>query len=175
MAATDLFDLCAEYLAAVEAAVATTPGGAIVRAYVSPGNPAFDCPPQATVHAGGPIEGDTAPLAPPLVAGERTRVTDAVFLIQMTATVIRCTPTLTEEAGFPSATELETSANETLSDVWAIWNFCRDQIRQGLLFASPSGRREVFFDPAVAVPIEGGAAGWQIPVRVQLGGYKFSS
>lgn len=171
MAATALFDLCAEYLAACVDAVAGTPGGPITRAYVSPGNPAFDCPPQLTVHAGGPVEADTLPLSPILMPGERTHVQGAVFLAQMTATVIRCTPTIDDNLRFPPATALEESANEILADVWAIWNFCRTAVRDGELFFRESTRREVFFDPAVPVPIEGGSAGWQIPIRVQLDGY----
>lgn len=175
MAPTDAFDLCAEYLAACEAAVATAPGGTILRAYVSPGPPPFDCAPQLTVHAGGPAESDTAPLSPPLVIGERTRLQGAVFQMLMTATVIRCAPVIDDNGILPTTTEMEAAAVETISDVWAIWNFCRTEIRDGTLFASPSGRREVFFDPAIPVPIEGGTAGWSIPVRVQLDGYSAGS
>lgn len=174
MAATDLFDLAAEYLAAVAAALVTTDAGVPDRAYVSPGAPAFDCE-QVTVHVGGPVEADTAPLAPPLMLGERTQVQGAVFLIQMTATIVRCTAVSDEDGNPPPIADLEASAMKIHADVWATWNFCRDAIRQGLLFASPSGRREVFFDPAVSLEISGGVAGWQIPIRVQLGGYRFSS
>lgn len=158
-----------------EDAVSTTIGEAINRAYVSNGAPAFDCPPQLTVHAGGPAEADTAPLSPPLAPGQRASVTGAVHLVNITATVIRCAPIVDDRGEAPSASAIETSANEVLQDVWAIWNFTRKKHRANLLFASPSGRRELILDPAISVPTEGGAAGWSIPIRVQLDGYEVSS
>src|SRR5665811_316733 len=94
-AATDLFDLAKEYLQACEAAVATTPGGPIARSFVSPGLPAWDCCPQLSVHVGGPVIGDTMPLAPPLQPGHRFEDTGTVNLVALTATVLRCSPTFT--------------------------------------------------------------------------------
>lgn len=171
---TDLYSLCAEYLAACKTAVASTPGGPITRAFVCPGVPAWDCCPQLTVHAGGPAEADTLPLQPPLAPGERPAVQGAVHLVNMTATVLRCTPTLEEDGQnliLPSEAALEAAAVETLSDVWAIWATVRGLYRAGTLFATDAGRRELFFDPAVPVRPAGGCAGWEIQIRVALGGY----
>src|SRR4051812_1224440 len=96
----DLQALAAEWLAACTAALATTDEGAIDRSFVSPGVPAFDCCPQLTVHVGGPAEGATAPLAPPLQPGHRTSI-GVVPLVPLTATVIRCIPGMTDSGEFP--------------------------------------------------------------------------
>lgn len=178
MGATSLYDLCEEYLDACEAAVALGPGGAIPRAFVAPGPPAWDCCPQLTVHAGGPAEGDTAPLSPPLQTGHRPEV-GIVNLIGMTATVIRCVPTLQEgSTALPSPASIDAAAQQTLSDIWTIWNHLLTLKRDGLIFAGTDGdphQREMFLDPAVALNSAGGCAGWQLPIRVQLGGYRTTS
>lgn len=171
---SDLFDLCAEYLEACKAGVASTPGGAIDRAYVAPGPPAWDCCPQLTVHAGGPQEADTLPLQPPLGPGERPDVQGSVHLVNMTATVLRCVPEPEDQGQtviLPSAAALQAAAENTLADVWAIWATVRGLFRAGVLFASDAGRRELFFDPAVPVRPAGGCAGWELQIRVALGGY----
>lgn len=170
-AATDLFGICAEWLAVCEAAVATAPGGAIARAYVSPGPPVLDCAPQLTVHPGGPAEADTFPLQPSLGPAHRDQVSGSVHMIALTAIVVRCVPTLENDGGLPTIASMEAAANEIHGDLWAIWNFTRDRRQDGSLFASPSNRRELFFDAAFPLVPSGGLGGWQIPIRVQLGGY----
>lgn len=171
----DLYALLVEYLDVCDEAVASSPGGAIPRSFVSPGLPAFDCCPQLTVHAGGPILADTVPLDPPLAIGQRAHLEASVHLINMTATVIRCVPTLTDDGDViqaPPAAGLEVAAEQIAGDVWAIWNVLRRRVREGSAFADTgSRRREVFFDPAILVPVLGGCGGWQVPIRVQLGGY----
>lgn len=169
----DLFDLCAEYLAACEAAVAVTPGGPITRAYVSPGPPAFDCCPQLTVHAGGVTEAATQPLSPALLPGLREALTGAVPLIQLTATVLRCVPVVGQagSTGLPSASSIQAAAVETCADVWAIWHELRKGYKDGTLFVGNACKRELFFDPAPPINTSGGCAGWQIPIRVSLEGY----
>jgi hypothetical protein len=172
-AATDLYDLCREYLEACEEAVVLAPAGAIDRAFVSPGPPAWDCCPQLTVHAGGPSQADTAPLGPPLQIGHRISDPGAVNLVTMTATVLRCSPTLGDEGDaivLPDAAELDASAEEVLGDVWAIWNHLATRKLAGTLWAPKE--RELIFDPAVALNPAGGCSGWQIQIRVQLGGYR---
>lgn len=173
MGVGDLYTLCAELLAACEEAIAAAPGGPIGRSFVAPGPPAWDCCPQLTVHAGGPAEGDTAPLDPPLQPGHRHADAGAVNLVQMTATVIRCVPTVEALGVFPPAAAMDAAAQQTLGDVWAIWNHLRSRYRARTIFTRPDGeRREVFFDPAAALNPAGGCAGWEIPVRVQMDGYQ---
>lgn len=175
MAATDLYDLCREYLEACEEAVAAAPGGAIARSFVSPGLPSFDCAPQLTVHAGGPAEADTKLTAPMLNPGHRTDIMGVVNLVTMTATVIRCVDPVESVNGkiiFPSAASLDGSSQIVNADLWAIWNHVRTRYRAGTLFSAATGRkRELFFDPAVSLTPQGGTAGWEIQIRVELDGY----
>lgn len=169
MAATDLFDLCSEWLEVLKVAAASTPGGAIANAYVSPGPPAWDCE-QLTVHAGGASEGDTLPLSPPLSPGHRDFVQGAVHLVNMTATILRC-GAVPNNDGKISLDELEETARRIDADVWAAWNHTRSRHLDGTLFFSPSSRRELIYEAAIPLTAEGGVYGWEIPIRVQLGGY----
>lgn len=171
-AATDLWDAASEYLEACKAALDATPYGAPPRSYVSPGVPAWDCV-QVTVHVGGPTGGamvaDTSPISPSLAPGHRIVVSSEVDIVTLTATVVRCVPSMTEDADFPAASSLDSSSAETLSDLWAIWNYVKQQKRADALF--PPRTREMVLDPAVTLPEMGGFGGWQIPIRVQLDGY----
>lgn len=171
--ATDLFDLAAEWLACLEAAVASTPGGAISETWVSADPPVIDCAPMLSVHTTGDVEAPTNPTGP-LQDGQRPTLF-AVHFIGLVATVIRCAPVVQENGTAPTTVEKETAANQTMSDLWACLNFTRQMHRKGLLFASPSGKRELFIDPQVVVPSSGGAVGWAIPIRVQLDGYSIGS
>lgn len=176
MAAEDLYNLCGSLLAACMEAVETTPGGAIDRAFVSPGNPAFDCAPQLTVHAGGPYIADTMPLQPPLQPAHRVGDGRALIMVAMTVTVLRCAPTLEQHGqtiALPGADDLDACAAEVLADCWAIYNHVFNLKRDGLLFGPKT--REVIFDPAVPLNLAGATAGWQIQFRVQLNGYRDGS
>lgn len=169
---SDLYDLAVEWLAVCVTAVADTEGGDIERAFVSPGPPAWDCCPQLTVHVGGPSEGDTAPLSPALQPGHRTQQTGLVPLLPLTATVIRCVPTFEEGGELPSPAEQQVAAREIAEDVWSIWAHTRKAFAEGTLFPSLSGSRELIFDSALTQAPAGGCAGWQIPIRVAIGGYR---
>jgi hypothetical protein len=169
---TDLYDLCSEYLDLCADAVATTPGGTIARQFVSPGAPAWDCPPQLSVHAGGAYQAETEPFRPVLQPGFRSEVPGHVPLVVLTATVLRCTPVVREDGTAPSVAALDASAAETLADLWAIWHTLHARHRAGTVFLSPLGQqRAMLVDPAVSLLTQGGAAGWQIGVRVALDGY----
>lgn len=166
---TDLFDLNAEWLAACEAALATTDGGTPARSFVSLGPPAWDCCPQLTVHSGYALA-DTAPIGPPLSAGHRTTVQGGVYLVPLVATVIRCVPTLEDNGDPPTAADLEAAAMTGMADAWAITNHTWDQHAKGILFAPVE--REMFIDPTVPLQQAGGCGGFQIQIRVALYGYK---
>jgi hypothetical protein len=168
--ATDLYNLAAEWLATCVDAVTSTPGGAIPYAFVSPGNPPLDCELLA-VWAGGPIEAETAPLNPPLTTGNRDTVQGAVHLVNLTCCVVRCSPVGDDRGRPPSAAAYDAAAQQTMADVWAIWNFSRTRHRDGILFPS-THRREFWLEPAYSIAISGGLAGWQVPIRVQLDGYR---
>lgn len=171
MTATDLYALASELLSAAEGILVGTPGGAISRSFVSPGLPSLDCCPQLTVHAGGPAEADTSPVTTPLDPGHRTSNFELLNLVQLTITVVRCAPA--PETAIPTAAELDAVSSETYADLWALWNELRQMHRAGTLFDAPAGpgSRELFFDPAYPLNPQGGCAGWQLPIRVELGGY----
>lgn len=176
-AATDLFDLAQELLDAAAEGVALSPAGPIGYKAVSPGPPAYDCVPSLFVHAGGPVFGDTYPLQPSLQPMHRIGVQGLVDLVQLTITVLRCIP-VTEQDGqtisLPQPAAITNAARETYGDLWAIWNHLITKYRAGDLFPSPSSNREFIFDPALPVRQQGGAGGWEISIRVQLGGYRTS-
>lgn len=168
MAATDLYDLCAEYLTVCNDALALTPGGAISRAFVSAGAPAWDCCPQLSVHVGGPAWAMTEP-AGELASMHRLNIAAVMDMITLTATVIRCVPTLEEDTRLPSAADLDAAGQLTTSDLWAIWNLVEYRKAKGTLFGGKC--REMALDPAVPVGPAGGCGGWQIQLRVTLQGY----
>jgi hypothetical protein len=172
---SDLYDLCSDYLAACEQAVATTDGGAIARSFVSPGPAAIDCPDQLAVWSGGPLEADTAPLSPPLQLGRRASPGEsghAVHLVNLTCLVTRCAPTVKSGGEMPNPAELEAAGKQHLQDVWAIWNVVRALYRAGAVFTRDDGiQRELFFDGAIPLLPQGTAMGWQVPIRVQIDGY----
>lgn len=164
----DLFDLCEEYL---EACVSALGSDVPDRRFVNYGPPAWDCPEQLTVHAGGPVVADTLPLQPSLEPAHRAAVQGMVNMVSLTATILRCVPMIEEDGDAPSPQDIEVASRQTCSDVWAIWNWLVSKKADGTLFP-PRESRELFIDPAVAVNPQGGAAGWQITVRVQLDGYR---
>ncbi len=170
MAANALYQACREYLDACQAALETTDAGGIDRRFVSPGAPAWDCFPQLVVHAGAAIEADTALLVPALAPMHRIEQGRVVPLAQITATVLRCAPTLKKGGQFPDPDVIDAAAQTSLEDLWAIWNYLSSRKRDGTLFAPDS--REFIFDPAQSVSIMGGACGWVIPIRVYVPGYK---
>lgn len=169
MAASDLFDVARELLTACAAAVATTDAGAIDRVFVSPSLPAFDCCPQLTVHVGNALEGDSSPLSPPMQPSHRA-VDKVVPMVQLTCSVVRCLAGPDARGNAPPVSAIEDAARQTNADLWAIWNELRTMKRDGTLFAPRE--REFFFDPAFPISVQGGCAGWLIPFRVTLGGYR---
>jgi hypothetical protein len=169
---TALQDAAKEYLAAVQAALATTDNPILGRAFVSPGVPSWDCG-QVAVYVGSAVESDTAPLMPPLQPMRRVDMGRQLNLVTLTAVVIRCcVPVPTGEGSnllFPSAAAMQEVSDQTNIDLWAIWNVLGQMKRAGSLF--PPRRREFQWDPAVPTAIAGGCAGWQVQCRVELGGY----
>jgi hypothetical protein len=162
----DLSDLCADYLdACVVALGATCPD----RVFLSPGPPSWDCPDQLCVHAGGPVIADTAAPGGVLMSGHRIQQTNIVNVVSMTATILRCAPTIDDYGNMPTALALTQCAQQTMADVWGIWNFLVARKADGTLF--PPKEREFFLDGALVLNPAGAVAGWQIPVRVQLDGF----
>lgn len=180
--AGDLYATAEELLSAAATALATdSPAGGIGYQAIWPGLPSFDCVPALYVHVGGPQVADTIPVQPALQPMQRFQTSGAVLLIQLTVTVLRCVPTIEGDGQtllLPQPAEVNATAADVYGDLWAIWNyfiFAHLPVSQGglgTLFQTPSGRREFQLSPAVPVPTSGGAGGWEIPVLVQLGGYR---
>lgn len=172
----DLYLLCDELLEAASIAVTLGRGGPVGRAFVSASPPAFDCVNggQLTVHAGGPLIADTMPLQPPLQPAHRVQMEMQVNLVQVTVTIIRCASMPQgQNQRLPEAILLAEVAAITMADCWSIWNYVATHKRNDTLF--PPKEREIFFDPAYVVNTQGGAAGWQIPFRIQLNGFRAST
>lgn len=150
-----------------------TDAGAPERVFVVAGPPAWDCPEQLTVHVGGPQIAETAAGGATLAPGHRIVTTGTLTLVSMTATILRCVPVASADDGeitFPSPADQQAAAAVLNADLWAIWNFLVDRKRTGQLFGP--AEREFVLDPASALNPQGGVAGWQIPIRVRLDGYK---
>lgn len=172
MTATALYDAAAEYLAACVAALnSETTSGAPERRFVTNGPPAWDCCPQLTVHVGGPAVADTAATRT-LGPGHRIATTGFVNMVSMTATILRCAPII-EGNTLPSPAALAAAAAEMDADLWAIWNWIATRKRDLSLFGPKE--RELLMDPASSLNQQGGCCGWQIPIRVQLDGYRAGS
>ena len=173
----DLYLLCQELLEAADIATSTTRGGPISRVFVSAGPPPIDCVEggMLSVHAGGPSLADTLPLQPPLQPAHRVQMGLQLNLVSVTLTVVRCAAVMQgQTATFPSAMAMSEVAAITMADCWAIWNAVAWMKRRGEIFP-PIQEREIYFDPAFIVQTSGGAAGWQIPFRIQLDGFRFGT
>lgn len=166
----DLNAMAQEWLAVCSAALATTPGGAPTRAFISPGPPAWDCANQLSIHIGGPAAADTYPLMPVLQPGHRIAILSQLDLITLTATILRCAPLPDQRGNPPTVSQIDAVAVIVNADLWAIWNFTRFGKATNTLFGPKE--RELFMEPAVALNQMGGISGWQFSIRVQLDGYR---
>ena len=167
MSANTLHEFAGELLALCEAAVATTVGGPISRAFVAQSAPALDCCPQLTVHVQGLALDATTPSSPP-ASGAQIARPGTVNIVQLVVTVVRCSATW-EPPGYPSESAMNASAQESNQDLFAIWQAVKHAIRDGSLF---EGRCfNVYLDAASPIADLGACAGWTIPVRATVQGY----
>lgn len=169
---TTLYDFAAELLETCVDALNTTAAGAPDRRFVSPGLPVIDCCPMLSVHVGAILEGQTSPASPPMVAGHRSSFVKQP-ITQMVITIVRCVPSGGGDnaASYipPSAAQLDASAETLDIDAWVIVNYINWKQRAGDQFLG--GCQALFMDPAIPLDPQGGCGGWQIPVRVAIGGY----
>jgi hypothetical protein len=166
----DLYAAMVEFFDACVRALADTPDGAPECRYIAEGAPAWDVCPCLVVHCGGADIGQTFPLQPALATAHRVAVQGEVDLIVLTATILRCAPSLDDQGHLPTPESHALAAQQTSADLWAIWNHLKTEFRAEVIFAPKT--REFAFEPAISVNPGGGCAGWQIPLRVQLGGYR---
>src|SRR5262249_8500537 len=115
------------------------------------------------------------PLQPPLADHQRIAVTGLVDLVAYTIQVTRCVPTIESEGqtiALPHESDVEASSRILYSDAWAIWNYLVWAHREKILFQTPSGRPEFTIGPVTPLRTSGGIGGFNIPVSVQVPGYK---
>ncbi len=169
--------LAVEILHASEQALDTIPlsdpalEGAPDRSFVSPALPAIECCPgggQLTVHIASvtdaPIESGLrmGKLSP----GKRTHV---LYIITIARCVVDDRQGLLTALDSPlRAEDQQATADQTNTDIWALWNHLYNLWRADLLFTLCS---EVFFEGAFPLPESGGCAGWTLAVRTILDGY----
>jgi hypothetical protein len=94
-------------------------------------------------------------------------------MVAMTCTIVRCAVTmqkLGQNMILPSASQITADAAMTYGDVWAVWNFVKNEYREKRLFLQPPCR-ELAFLSAYPIRAEGGAIGWEFTIAVDLGGY----
>lgn len=169
---SDLQTTCEELLAAAVAALDTIPAsapglaGAPERSFVSPGQPAFDCCDQLTVHAAAALEAATSPGG--LATGRR----DAGMrenLVTLVVTITRCIHTIGNDGDFPTPAEMQGDATQMNADGWALWNYVWNLMRSGDLFSLCQAK---YWDGLRAVNPSGGCSGWVLTLRVRLDGYE---
>lgn len=167
-----LTDYALELLDVCEAAVGSTVGGPIERAFLASALPALDCCPQLTVHIGGLGIENTVPTTPVTAPAHRLTTTGMLMLAVYVVTVVRCQPVSKENRQVfvpPSPDELAAAAIESDQDLWAIWNTVAAAHNAGSLFG---GRcPALYFDPPTPLLVEGACGGWEIPFRAAIDGY----
>ncbi len=169
--AGDLFLLCEETLTASVFALDTLPAlgldGAPDRAYVSPGEPAFD----NCCEGGGQLTVYAANVTALPAGAGRTDRSGRKNIVGLVITSVRCVPT-GELSGQkvipPTIAQLQASAAQIDADGWALWNILWNLWRAGDLFSTCES---VFWDGMRSIPPSGGCGGWNLLIRATLGGY----
>lgn len=165
----DLFTLAGGFLDACVEALDTIPtfapglGGAPARSFVSPGQPAFDCCDQLTVHVAAVNE------LSPTAYGEKARIGHRTNMVTLVATSTRCIPVISDSGNIPSVTDMEAAAEQIDADGWALWNHVWNLIRADLLFTLCG---QIYWDGLRSINPQGGCGGWVLQLRVELDGYE---
>ena len=149
-----------------QAAVATTTGGAIDRAFVCAGLPALDCCPQLTVHTAG--WGLLSTFATGALTPGHRRTVGAVRFIRFAVTVVRCSPTQGDNGQPPPIAEQEMAASIVNEDAFAIIDAVVAADYAGILFGGTC--REFYFDGGNSLDPQGGCVGWVVNFRASIDG-----
>ena len=150
---------------ALETIPIVAPGfdGAPDRYFVSPGEPAFDCCPQLTVHVSSITDRPTT-----LTTTGRSCAA-SVSLVGLVVTIVRCVPVPDDQGNPPSMEAMCEAAFQTEMDGWALWNHLYSMWCADMLFSLCG---EVFWDGMRAINPAGGCSGWTLSLRVSLDGYE---
>lgn len=132
------------------------------RVYVSPGPPAADCD-QLTAHAVSIMPGlpgqETAPYGLQSTAGPVMRTLTVMVQIR------RCVPVPNDQGQPPQASSLEAAAKIIARDGWTLWRGLVLAYMDGTLLG---GCDRAAISAAIPSEAEGGLAGWDIEIAVQL-------
>jgi hypothetical protein len=160
------FEWAEELLDVASAALLTTEGGAIPRAFVAAGLPALDCCPQLTVHVAG--HGLLPTTSPGSLGAGHHRTTGYVRYVRFIITVVRCAPVPTGKAKAPTPAAQAAIAAIVSQDAPAIISAVIQADAAGLLFDGTC--REFYFDGATSLDPAGGCVGWTIGFRASIEG-----
>lgn len=171
--AATVHEVAQELLDASEAILATTVGGPVALAYLSPGLPAIDfqCD-QVAVYIAAIADEGTSPIAPIPVTGYRRR-RGWVNIVGFSAMAIRCVSSGdTAHNGYqpPNAAVLSSDARKVMEDGWALWNGISTAIIEDGLFGGTCNDIK-FVSLAPMIP-QGGVAGWVLTVTAEMPGYR---
>lgn len=166
-----LADFAEQLLAVAVAALATTDAGAPAVQFVSPGEPALDCPEMVAVHVTGLQVEPTQPATPAPAAGHRQQAPGMVQLAGFAITISRCAPGPNPpRSQLPPADAISAVARQTNQDIWAVWNHLYWLARDGSLFGGACS--EFYFDAPTPLTISGQSAGWVARLRTRIDGYQ---
>ena len=166
-------EIAEELLTAAEEIIATTVGGPVGLAYISPGLPSLDyqCD-QIAVWNALLGEEQTNPLSPIAQIGMKRRL-GWVNLVTLSTLVARCirVGTTTRSGYTPPSQEILTADGEkVMEDGWALWNGISTAfIEDGLFDGTCKELKFVSMTPLVP---QGGMAGWVLTLAIELAGYR---
>lgn len=165
----DLYDLETDFLQACTEALDTIPGslgpgfvGAPDRAFVSLGKPAAPiaaCD-QLSVHEQPLGVGAAAPLNAAVIR---------INHVTLVATLFRCGPSWPNANEDVTVAAIQTIAEQTSADRWAMWNYTFNKWLAKLLFEECG---DVLNWGLSELPPSGGMVGTTLSVTVSLGGYE---
>lgn len=134
-------------------------GGAPERSFVSPGQPAFDCCDQLSVHISAVNE-------QPLGQSNTHKQGARRNLVTLVVTITRCHDL---DVIPPPIAVLNATAEQMNADGWALWNHLWNLMRSGDLLTLCD---EVFWDGLRALTPSGGCGGWVLILRGAYEGYE---
>jgi len=158
-------DLYASAEALLQACITLLGASAPGTAFVSPGEPIYDCCPMLAVHVGSVVEAGTSP-GGALDSGHRTRFS-RVNVVSLVVSIVRCDVEVASQT-LPNVAAKQGVAMQTYADGWTLWNGLYRMLADGVLFRNCSER---FLDDAVPIDSSGGCVGFRIGLRVSLPGY----
>lgn len=160
-----IFEAAQELLASATAALESTEEGFSGVAYQAPGLPAFDFSCDFVVVWCSAI---TLARSGAIPATQRYRTGPRVNLVTMNVTSGRCTDTGTTKQP-PTGGQQTLDAQVHVEDGLALWNHIGNEIASGDLLGGTC--KQVALGTLTAYTPQGGVAGWNLPVTVQIDGY----